>query len=298
MKNVRFLPILLATILLFTFVSGAAKFTPSIERKDGPVLMEEVRENDKLIITPIAHVYSDKHDVHEDIKENLKSAENDLRQKTISELIPNFEAIWTHFTGGAPIEHAVVSDIFDVRFESELTEAKKSGEEITFRVKIQGLTPEDKFILISRPHGEKEWQIDERINVPESTVYANRFSTFTVTTLGVKSAGSYGFAGGRVTGGSTTGGFGFVDTTVTADGVSSDVRYSIDKDGVLTITETTMCAFAIIRDNGADPAVDPNAPDSPQTGVSLWFAPAIVGAILFGAVAFVSAKKLSKRTRA
>ena len=299
MKNTRVFAVLLATVLLFTFVCGAATFTPSIVRKEAPTLLEQPLESDRLIITPIAHVYSDQHDVHEDIEENLKAAETSLKEKTLSQIIRNFDLIWEKATGGAPLGHAVVSDIFDVRFESELDEEEMKGQEITFRVKIQGLDADDKFILISRPHGETEWQIDERIQVvpEETTTNVARYSvSSTITTLGAKSTGNYGFVTGRVSGGSESSGFGFVDTTVVADGVSPYVKYSIDKDGVLTITETTMCAFAIIRDNGAEPTVDPDGPDSPQTAVRLWFAPAMIGVILCGAAAVFATKKLSKRT--
>lgn len=232
MKAIRVFSVLLVIVSLFTLGTLAIEFTPSIERKDGP---EVVEGDDDLIITPLKEIYDVPVDIHEDIKVSLADAEKELGESEWHDIIEEFAKLWDAFTGGAPIEHAVISDIFDVRYESELGTDLTDGKPVTFSIKIQGLTADDLFMIITKAADEEGWK---------------------------------------------------------------NIEYTIDENGVITISATSMSTFAVIRDNGAAPVVDPNAPDSPQTGVSPYLVPAVIGAVLFIGIAAVCVGKLTKRTAA
>lgn len=202
MKSIRILTTMCLVALLFLQAVYAVPFTPSIERKDGPELIVG-GEGDRLILTPISHLYKGV-DLHEDIEESLTNAEGDLKTDDWYELVPNFPEIWDKSTGGAPLDHAVISDIFDARFESELSSGENKGKPVTFKIKIQGIGADDLFLILARPSDEEEWSV---------------------------------------------------------------IDYTIDENGVITISDTSMSAFAVVKDNGAAPVVDPNGPQSPQTAV-------------------------------
>ncbi len=231
MKAFRITALFLAIVSVFTLGTVATvTFTPSVSLKDAPELVEG---EDDLIVTPLKEVYKEPVDVHEDILINLVDAEKKLGEAEWHEIIEEFNKIWEEYTGGAPIDHAIISDIFDVRYEGELGKGLSDGKPVTFKIKIQGITPEDLFILITKENNKDHWKV---------------------------------------------------------------IDYTIDENGIITINGTSMSAFAVIRDNGADPSVDPNAPDSPQTGVNSYVIPAAFGAVLFATIAVVLVLKLKHRT--
>ncbi len=232
MKKICNAALLFAIIALFTVGTLALDFVPSIQYKDEPELIEG---DDGIIITPISDVYDDDVDVHEDIHIDLTDAEEELSGTEWEELIKDLIDHWKEITGGAPIENAVVSDIFDVRYEDELGRGLEEGRPFTIKIKIEGLNPGDDFIIVMKDTKDGEWKI---------------------------------------------------------------VKYTMDENGVITITGTSMSVFAVIRDNYAGAAVAPGAPDSPQTGVASYFVPAIAGAVLFGGAAFVLVRRLRSRTAA
>lgn len=223
MKALRILTLLTVLTLLLGVTAVAVQFTPSVERKDGPELIEG---DDDLIITPVADLEKD--DLHEDIRENLTEAKENLSDSEWAEIVKDFEKLWEEFTSGAPIEHAVISDIFDVRFLSELG-TDGDGKTVTFKIKVQGIEADDIFMILTESASE--------------------------------------------------------------DYYMEIIDYTIDENGVITITATSMSAFAIVLDSCPDPECDH---DSPQTGVPAYFAPAIFGAVVFGALAVLFAVKLRK----
>ncbi len=225
MKALRILTFFMAFAMVFSITAAAVQFTPSVERKDGPELVEG---DDDLIITPIAHLYDDIIDLHIDIDESLRDAKEKLNDNELTQIVKDFEAVWESFTSGAPIEHAVISDIFDVRYLSELGSDAETGKEITFKIKLQGIDADDLFLIITESYSDHHMEI---------------------------------------------------------------VDYTIDENGVITITATSMAAFAIVLDGCPDPECDH---DSPQTGVPTYFAPAIFGAVFFAALAILCAIKLRK----
>lgn len=225
MKRMRIIAAAITAVLILTLSASAVHFTPSIERKDAPELVEG---DDALILTPVSDIYDEETELHEDIEKNLADAEKELDEKKWEELVEEFEKIWEEVTNGAPIEHAVISDIFDIRFETELSDGDKEGREITIKIKLIGIEGDDLFVLLYKECADKPWVV---------------------------------------------------------------LDYEIDEDGVITIKVNTKSVLAVVKDNEAPPAIDPDDPDSPQTGVSQYFVPAVLGAIFFAALAILCVKK-------
>ena len=225
MKILRIAAIVMAVLMSLTIAASAVEFTPSVERKDGPEIIEG---DDDLIITPIAHLHDEDIELHEDIVESLTDAKEKLDDSEWHEIVKDFEELWAEYTKGAPIEHAVVSDIFDVRYESELGTDAEKGKTVTFKIKLQGITADDFFLVITESYSDHHMEI---------------------------------------------------------------VAHEISADGVITITATSMAAFAIVRDNCITPPCDH---DSPQTGVMPYCVPAVIGIVVFGALAAFCAVKIKK----
>lgn len=218
----------IALATLFTFAATAASFTPSIERKDAPELIDGP---EGLVITPISDIYDEDVDLHEDIEKSLTDAEDELKEKTLEELVEEFEKVWEDATKGAPTEHAIISDIFDVRFTDELGNGDEDDIEISFKVKELGIEAEDLFILLAKNDEDAPWLV---------------------------------------------------------------LEYELSDDGIITIKTTTQSVLAVVKDNEAPPAINPDDPDSPQTGVGTHFIPAIVGVVVFASLAGACAVKAAK----
>ncbi len=154
MKLFRVAAVLLAVVCLFTVFAAAVAFTPSIERKDGPTLVDGV---DGLILTPLKDLIERPETLHEDIHKSLSDAWEELKKSTWKDLVSDFDDQWKERTEGAPVEHAVVSDIFDMRLLSELGAGNAAGQKVTFLFNLQGLTPEDVFMIIAKADGADTW---------------------------------------------------------------------------------------------------------------------------------------------
>ncbi len=179
MKKTRLIAMLLAVMTLLALTVSAVNFVPSIERKECPELIEHDGD-DELIVTPLSDAIED--EVHEDIEENLLAAYEELGDKDWQELVEDFENEWKEFTGGAPLTNAIVTDIFDARFASELGADLEEGKTVTFKVKIQGITTEDTFMIIAKAKGEDMWKIIE-YTIDENnviTITAESMSAFAI----------------------------------------------------------------------------------------------------------------------
>ena len=236
MKKIRVIAAVVLALCLFSIAAVAAPFTPSAEDKKGPTVVgddtvAEIFDNEdklihkvpkpELIITPIAD--KDKAP-DEDIKNDLEEASKELKDKELTTLVPNFDKEWKDATGGAPINNAVISDIFDVRVIGGSQEKFAEGGTIAFTLNVQGLDAKDKFVIIRK--GATGWEV--------------------------------------------------VDYTMT----NGNIYIKTDELGV----------FAIVRDSGAV-VIDPDAPDSPQTGLADYTLPVMLGVALLGACAVVFGKK-------
>ena len=225
MKLLRIATIAIALVCVFSVTTLAVQFTPSVEAKDSPTLVEG---EDGLIVTPIAKLYDEDVNLHDDIADSLTDTKDVLSDNDWQSIVEDFEDFWEELTSGAPIEHAVVSEIFDVRFESELGDDNTPGKTVTFKITVQGIGPDDIFMIVSKSDTDDHMEV---------------------------------------------------------------VDYTIDENGVITITATSKSAFAIIRDSCPKPECDH---DSPQTGVAPYCTPAIIGIIFFGTLAVVCAVKLKR----
>ena len=83
----------------------------------------------------------------------------------------------------------------------------------------------------------------------------------------------------------------FVIIAEATDGHYEVIDYDIDENGIITITAKSMSAFAIIRDSCPAPACDH---DSPQTGVTPNYTPAIIAIVGFTAIAAFCIFKIRK----
>lgn len=179
MKKTRFVAMLLAVMTLLALTVSAVNFVPSIERKECPELVEHDGD-DQLIITPLSDAIEE--DLHEDIESNLIKAYEELGDKDWQELVLSFALEWKEFTGGAPLTNAVVTDIFDARFASELGANLTDGKAVTFKIKVQGITTDDTFMIIAKAEGEDMWQIIE-YTIDENnviTITAESMSAFAI----------------------------------------------------------------------------------------------------------------------
>lgn len=291
MKSIRVLCICLVAAMLFSVSALAASFTPSVERKPAPEVVdytasEEHEEHGKeLVITPLAHLYDEDVELHEDIERSLEEAKHELENLVWHDMVHDFHEHWDRVTGGAPIENAVVSDIFDVRFLCDLGKENEKPDD-TAVVRSFGITK------LGASAGTYGFVADDEDNADLDPEVRNA-----LTVLDWEANGEEITMRLKVQGLTADDSFLIISRCSEAD-EWDDTEFSISDDGILTITEKTMSAFAIVRDAGKDPTVDPDDPDSPQTGVPAYLTPAIVGAVVFTAVAVVCVKKIVKREEA
>ncbi len=168
-KTFRVLSALLIAVSLFALSAQAAVFSPSIERNPGPVLVDE--DSSVLLVTPLWHLYREEIDLHIDIENSLKTAEEQMKKDTWLDEIPGFAEAWKKATYGAPVDHAVITDVFDVRYCTELSQPKlrfrsalpsvstAEGQDLTFKIMIQGLTADDVFLLVGKTSEAEGWKI-------------------------------------------------------------------------------------------------------------------------------------------
>lgn len=247
MKCIRIFSVMLAAAMLFTVGAAASTFVPSIEIKDDPKLEDyEAPDNhteDEMIVTPLDHYFDELKELHSDIADSLKAAYKDLKEELLHDLVEDFAERWDLVTGGAPLENALVSHLFDVRLLCELDGGSHNalipgqdrGVEVTFKLRVLGLTTDDDFLVLYRCDENDEWIVLEKD------------------------------------------------------------KYKLLEDNILEITGKTIGAYAIVQDNSEPPVVGPDDPDSPQTGVSAYFFPAIAGAVLFAGAAVVCLRKATKK---
>jgi len=173
MKLIRIFTVCVVALALLTTGVCAAEFVPSISGQDVPKL----EEGDDLVITPSDDI-QDK-DVPDETKESLEDAEEELKNNELEDLIPGFEDIWNEMTGGAPVDNAVVTDLFDVRY----TDPKRGPDgEITFKISVDGITADDLFLIFYKPQGSDEWKLAD-FSIDENnviTIHADSIGTFII----------------------------------------------------------------------------------------------------------------------
>lgn len=189
---------LIATLLVFSV--NAAEFVPSNERPENREIIDWSSDNDEadriLILVPhdlrhhvdILSLYD--HDLDEEaaqaindkIEQVLNDAVDDLENELVHHLIDGFDAHWDEITGGAPIENHVVYDIFDVSWICHDEEDLITDERISFSLKIDGITKDDKFVIIHKPTNSEHWIIEEH-EIDDNnviTIHADSLSPFAI----------------------------------------------------------------------------------------------------------------------
>lgn len=252
MKAIKLFTAILLAVSLMTMSAFAANFVPSVEWANGVKLVSYILEEidtpcRTVLIIPYGNLqlkvfidnekynitYDSSRELEEEVKEQLKAALEELEDNLIHHLVTGFDEAWEKATGGAPLENAIVSDLFGIYLICSEVQDFKTDEKVTVSFTAEGIGPDDRFVIVHKPTGEDKWIVEE---------------------------------------------------------------HEIDENGVITIHPDNLSPFAIVKDSDAAPVVDPDAPDSPQTGVNENVMPAVAAMIILAGCAVICVKKLRKET--
>ena len=250
MKTLRTIVVFFLIFTMLTMPVLAAEFVPSRESADSPRLLSYILDEEDgaccyILIIPDEYMnrddildedaldleYEASEEMEETIRISLKTADAELKEKTLPELVPGFEAIWEQATGGAPVGNAFVYDLFEIVRVCTAVDAFITDEPVTVKFTVDGLTADDKFMIIHKPTGSEAWRNED---------------------------------------------------------------YTIDENGVITMSVDKLSPFAIIKDNGEAPVATET---SPQTGVyeSVAAGIAAIAAAGLGIAAFKKSRRISAR---
>ena len=181
----------------------AANFVPSVEVEDKTYLirytLDEVDTPCRtVLLIPYDHLhledlideealeieYAISEEMEQDIRDSLTAAKAELEDSILHHLIPDFDKEWEEMTGGAPLENATVYDLFEIVLICSEADAFMTNEKITVYFKVDGIGPEDQFLIAHKPTDSEEWiledyEIDER-GVIKMTV--DKLSPFAIIT--------------------------------------------------------------------------------------------------------------------
>ena len=250
MKAIKVLIAFTLLVSVLTVPTLATDFTPSREREESPELIEyKLEEIDtpcrKVYVIPYGRIHLEdifdgehlgiseaaSNAIDATVRESLEDAMKELKDRLIHHLVRDFDDAWTQITEGAPVENAIVSDIFEIILICSEAEALKTDEKITVSFTVDGIGPDDKFLIVHKPTDSDEWIMED---------------------------------------------------------------YTIDENGVITMTVDKLSPFAIVKDCGAAPTP---GKDSPQTGVTeRSYTIEAISAVLLIAGAVVIGKKFKKST--
>ena len=247
MKAIKVIVAISLVLSMLAMPVFAAEFVPSKERGDGAELISYVLEE---VDTPCRSVhlipfgkihFEDFFDeetigwteefskkVEEFIRADLKAAYEEFENSSLTELIHGFEAAWEKLTGGAPLENAVVHDLFEIVLVCSVDEIIITDESVTVKFTVDGITADDLFLIAHKPTGSEDWVLED---------------------------------------------------------------YTIDENGVITMTVDHLSPFAIIKDSGEAPEATVT---SPQTGVNDYTAAAVIAAVVLSGCAVVCCKKIRR----
>jgi len=167
MKALRILSTFLIAVILLSASVAAADFTPSVEVKPAPevvtvtddagnpaagVITAEDGTVSYITVEDIA--VTAKADASDTVLEVIEAAADELAATELSDLIPDFADAWADVTGGAPVENAVVADVFDISADVEIP----AGGKLTITLAPQGIT-EDDIIIVLHKVGDT-WKVE------------------------------------------------------------------------------------------------------------------------------------------
>lgn len=252
MKVIKVLAALTLVASMLAMPVFAAEVVPSIEYKDGVQLidytLDEINTPCRTVhIFPFFHIYNDdiiaeeilgledyenSEMLEENIRTSLRNALAELRENLLHHLVVGFDEAWERITEGAPLENAVVTDLFEIVLICSEAEKFMTDEQITVSFKVDGLEPDDRFLIVHKPTGSDKWIVEE---------------------------------------------------------------YTVDENGVITMTIDKLSPFAIVKDNGAAPVATVT---SPQTGVTEFAAAAAVLGMAALAAGGIAVGKKFRKTNA
>lgn len=192
MKALKVFTAIILIVSMLAMPVIAAEFVPSIEVKRGTSLadygLDSEIPNQTVHIIPYSEIFSDdiideeglgldpavSEAMEESIRERLKSVMAELIDNLIHHLVPDFEAEWERVTGGAPLENAIIHDLFEIVQICTETDTIKTGNKITVSIQSHGIDADELFAIVYKPFDSEEWQ------VAEYTIDENGIITFVI----------------------------------------------------------------------------------------------------------------------
>jgi len=196
--------VLLSAILIFAMLvmpSLATDVVPSIERKDSVVLVDYTLEEidtpcRTVLIIPYGKIHFDEFinanhlqiqessadEIEDEIRLSLQEALAELKNALIHHLVRGFEDVWEKTTGGAPVENAIVDELFEVVLICSEKEDMMTDEKISVSFTVDGIDADDLFVVVHKPTGSDEWIVEEH-EIDENgviTIHPDKLSPFAI----------------------------------------------------------------------------------------------------------------------
>lgn len=176
MKRLQFAFACVLVLTMLVSPVSASAYSPSAERTGvtlvttpdetgreiaGTITEEDGTETktvyeDELIVTTLDDAYNEEIEMDEEIRKDLLEAEKELKETKSEDLIDGFAEKWEEITEGAPVENAVVSHLFDIRYKDG-GDVLGEGNEIAITVHIDDITAEDLFVIVYKDPVTEEW---------------------------------------------------------------------------------------------------------------------------------------------
>lgn len=159
MKRIRNLVVLFLTAALLSISAAAANTTPSIEQKSAPSVAVQTSSGaavsaSDITVTGLGSTAS----ASAEVREVLTAAKADLTSKPLTTLVADFANTWKDATGGAPVENAVVANIFDVTITPEAAAAFANNGTMDLTFAVADITAADKVVVLHKVGND--WKVE------------------------------------------------------------------------------------------------------------------------------------------
>ena len=133
MKTFKVIAAVMLAVSMLTTSVFAAEFVPSIEYKEEPEIERVEKEYETpgrtLKIIPYSSIYLQDvifeadalnvsveaaEEMEETVRDRLAESGEELKKEMLRNVIVGFEEAWTQMTDGAPLENAIIHDIFEI----------------------------------------------------------------------------------------------------------------------------------------------------------------------------------------
>ncbi len=151
------------TVHSYIFVNGEAELVIYF-------LDNEVNENGERMFTIFSDgvMYEDRA-VPEGIYEEILAAEKELLENDLVDIVEDFAEGWTERTGGAPVDHAKLAKVFDIRVIDAINDLLVDGRTLEISFKFRAIEEETRFAIIHKPEEAEKW-IFENHTIDEDDV--------------------------------------------------------------------------------------------------------------------------------